>query len=807
MYYIITPNQNRPPMLINYLTIAWRNITGSMLYSLINMIGLALGLAVTLLIGLWISDELSFNHSFKNHDRLAQVYHHITFGTETMSIGDVPAPIGEALKNNYAEFEEVTIATSQAEHLVAYNEKKLSETGLFVEPQFISMFSVDLVQGSDKPLAEMHSILISKKLAAALFDDNPLGKLLKLDNRDLLTITGVFEDFPLNSQFADVKFFLPMTYYFTISESNKKQQHNWEDYMFDCFVLLNEQTPLPSAEAKIKTVLFDHASNDAKALQPIGILFPMDQWHLYSEFKDGVNTGGQIRFVWMFGTIGLFVLLLACINFINLSTARSAKRSKEVGVRKVMGSARKQLILQFLTESFLIVAAAYFLGLIMAALSLPSFNALTGKHVEIPWIDYDFILVSIAFIIITGFLAGTYPAFYLSGFNPVSILKGSFRAGRFAAIPRKGLVIMQFTISIVLMIGTAVVFQQIQHAKDRPVGFDRKGIIHVAVRTEVLAKADYNSLRTELMNTGAAANMAISDFPITGSMGANASITWEGKDPALKPLIAMNSCSHDFPKTNGFQFIEGRDFSRDYASDSTAVIVNELAAKLISNESVIGKKINFGYGKEREIIGVIKDQVRWTPFVKQSPHIYYVSYATAGYITVRLHPEKSVQEALQKIEAVIKKFDDGAPFDYKFQDDDYARLFNNEERIGKLAAVFSLLTIFISCIGIFGLATFTASQRTKEIGIRKVLGASVFTLWKMLSTEFIKLVAVAISVGIPVSYYLATQWLQQYDYRVEISWVILSFAGLLTMVITLLTVSYQAIKAAQMDPTVSLKTE
>lgn len=794
-------------MFTNYLTIGWRSIVNNKLYSIINIVGLAFGLAVAMLIGLWIFDELSFNHAFKNYDRLAQVYHHITFGTETMSIGDVPAPIGELLKNNYREFEEVTIVTSQGEHLITFNEKKLFETGLFVEPQFISMFSVDLLQGSDKPLVEIHSILISKKLASTLFDDNPVGKLLKLDNRDLLTVTGIFEDFPTNSQFADVKFFLPMTYYFNISETNRKQQHNWEDYMFDCFVLLNDQAHLADAETKIKKVLHDNASNDAKALQPVGILFPMNQWHLYNEFKDGVNTGGQIRFVWMFGTIGLFVLLLACINFINLSTARSVKRSKEVGVRKVMGSARKQLILQFLVESLLIVLSAYFLGLTMAAVSLPAFNALTGKQIIMPWADYYFILVSIAFIVITGLLAGTYPAFYLSGFNPVSVLKGSYRAGRFAALPRKGLVIMQFTIAIVMIIGTAVVFQQIQHAKDRPVGFDRKGIIHIAIRTEALAKADYNSLRTELMNTGAVENMALSDYPITGSMGANASITWEGKDPALKPLIAMNSCSHDFPRTNGFQFIEGRDFSREYSTDSSAVIVNELAAKLISDESVISKNINFGYGKPREIIGVIRDQVRWTPFVKQSPHIYYVSYTTAGYLTIRLLPQESTQEALQKIEAVIKKFDDGAPFDYKFQDDDYERLFNDEERIGKLAAVFSLLTIFISCIGIFGLATFTSSQRTKEIGIRKVLGASVFALWKMLSTEFIKLVTIAIAFGIPVSYYLSTQWLQQYDYRVEISWVIFSFAGLLTIVITLFTVSYQAIKAAQMNPTMSLKAE
>ena len=300
--------------------------------------------------------------------------------------------------------------------------------------------------------------------------------------------------------------------------------------------------------------------------------------------------------------------------------------------------------------------------------------------------------------------------------------------------------------------------------------------------------------------------MALSDFPITGAMSADASLTWEGKDPALRPLVAMNSCSHDFPKTNGFQFVEGRDFSREFSTDSSAVIINEMAAKLISGKNIVGKKLTF-HGKEREIIGVIKDQVRWTPFTKQSPHLYFISYSGSGYITVRLNPQVGTPEALQKIEAVIKRFDAGAPFEYKFLDDDYARLFNNEERIGKLATVFSILTIFISCLGIFGLATFAASQRTKEIGIRKVLGASIFALWRMLSADFLLLVVVAILLGAPLAYYFATQWLEQYEYRVEISWLIFVVTSILVVLITLFTVSYQTLKAALANPMNSLRTE
>jgi ABC-type antimicrobial peptide transport system permease subunit len=416
-------------------------------------------------------------------------------------------------------------------------------------------------------------------------------------------------------------------------------------------------------------------------------------------------------------------------------------------------------------------------------------------------------LASLAFIFITSMLAGSYPALYLSSFNPVKVLKGTYKAGRFAAVPRKAMVVFQFTISTALIIGTIVVFNQIKHAKDRPVGFDRVGIIHLSVRTEALSKANYNTLRHELLSTGVVDDMAKSDFPITGAMSAEASLTWEGKDPALRPMVALNSCSHDFPKTNGFQFVEGRDFSRAFSTDSSAVIVNEMFAKLLSDKSVIGKKIKFGNGKEWEVVGVIKDQIRWTPFSKQSPHLYYLSYKGMGYLTIKFKPEARVQNALAAIESVIKNQDPSAPFDYKFLDDDYARLFKDEERIGKLASLFAAMAIFISCIGIFGLAAFAASQRTKEIGIRKVLGATVFNVWKMLSREFTMLVMVSVLLAAPLAYYFANQWLQQYDYRTKISVWVFVVTGMGVLVITLLSVSYQSLKAAVANPVDSLRSE
>jgi len=793
-------------MIKNYFKIGWRNLLGNKGYSFINISGLAMGMAVAMLIGLWVFDELSFNRSFEKYDRIGKMYHHLTFGENILTIDDMPYPVGNEVKNNYADFEEVTM-TKEEDHIIGYEEKKFFKTGLFVEPQFAALFSLHLLQGSAESLKDLHSILISKSLAHDIGADNTIGKMIKFDNLDNLMVAGVFEDFPSNSQFAEITMLLPMTYYFTISESTRKKMNNWEDYDFQCYVLLNDKTSFGQAEPKIRNVLYQKVSGDGKAIKPEGILFPMEKWHLYSEFKDGKNIGGKIQFVWMFGMIALFVLLLACINFMNLSTARSEKRSKEVGIRKVMGSGRNQLVNQFLSESLLVVLLAFLTAVLIVIVCLPWFNELATKKITIPWGNAYFLLLSILFVIITSVLAGSYPALYLSSFNPVRVLKGTFTAGRYSMIPRKVMVVFQFAISTAMIIGTIVVFQQIQHAKERPVGFDRKGIIHIGVRTQDLAKADYNSLRNELLATGVVENMAKSDFPITGGASADASLTWQGKDPAFRPLVAMNSCSHDFPKTNGFQFVEGRDFSREFSTDSSALIVNEMAASLFSDKSAIGKKIIFGSGKEREIIGVIKDQVRWTPFSKQSPHIYFISYKGMGYLTIRMKANVEVHHALTKIEGVLKKVDSGAPFDYKFLDDDYARQFKDEERIGKLAGVFATLAVFISCLGIFGLASFAASQRTKEIGIRKVLGASIFTVWKMLSRDFVWLVIASFLVAAPLTYYFSNQWLQQYDYRTTISWWVFAVTGIGALVITLLTVSYQSIAAGMANPVDSLRSE
>ena len=790
----------------SYLKIGWRNLLRNKSYSFINISGLAVGMAVAMLIGFWVFDELSFNKSFEKYDRLYNVYHHLTFGSDTFTESGVSPRFVDEARNNFPEFESLALTSYQTDYIVSYAGASVSKPGLFVEPQFIEMFSLRMIHGTQDALNSVHSVLLSRTMANVMLGENPVGKIIKFDNRDDLVVRGVYEDFPANSEFSEIQMLMPIEYYFSSSESARKQRDSWDDISFQCFVLLNDKTSALQAGAKIKNLLFQKGSDNMKAIKPEGFLFPVEKWHLYAAFKDGRNIGGKIQFVWMFGLVGAFVLLLACINFMNLSTARSEKRSKEVGIRKVMGSVRKQLVGQFLSESLMMVSISFLIGVAIVVLCLPLFNEIANKKMTVPWSSSYFIFTTLTFIIATSILAGSYPALLLSSFNPVRVLKGTFRAGRHASLPRKVMVVFQFTISSALIIGTVVVFQQIQHAKDRPVGFDREGILHIRVHTEDLSKANYNSLRHDLLSTGVVEDMAKSDSPVTGSMWADASLTWEGKDPSSQPLVAMNTCSHDFPRTNGFQFIEGRDFSRRFSTDSSAVIVNEMAAKLFSNESVIGRKIKLG-DREREIVGVIKDQVRWTPFSKQSPHIYLIDYVEKGYLTIRLNSNAGVRTALDKIGAVIKKYDPAAPLEYKFQDDEYARLFNDEERTGKLASVFAVLAVFISCLGIFGLASFTASQRTKEIGIRKVLGATIFNVWEMLSRDFVRLVVLSILVATPLAYYFSNQWLQQYEYRIEISWWVFALTGIGALTITLLTVSYQSFKAALMNPVNSLRSE
>jgi ABC-type antimicrobial peptide transport system permease subunit len=529
----------------------------------------------------------------------------------------------------------------------------------------------------------------------------------------------------------------------------------------------------------------------------------MDKWHLYSNFVNGKLAGGRIQFVWLFGLIGIFVLLLACINFMNLSTARSEKRAKEVGIRKAMGSMRAQLISQFLAESILVAFLSIILSIVLTLCLLPWFNELADKGLSIPWSNPFFWTIILGFALFTGLIAGSYPAFYLSGFNAVKVLKGTFKPGRLASLPRKILVVVQFTISISLIIGSVIVFQQIEYAKSRPIGYSQTGLIMVEMPDPDTGR--FNTLRNNLLNTGVVEDLTESNSPVTNIFRNNGGYTWKGKNPNTMPLFRTLGVSHDFGKTIGWKIVGGRDFSRDFA-DSGNLILNEAAVKIMELTDPVGEMIK-NNGEEHMVVGVVRDMVTQSPYQPMQPTIYNLTYNGSRYVTLKVKPAVSMQDGLAKIEPVFRQYNPGSPFNYQFVDNEYARKFFDEQRIGNLASCFAILAIIISCLGLLGLASFVAEMRTKEISVRKVLGASIFHLWSLLSREFVQLVLIACFIAIPIAWYFLAKWLDQYDYRITISWIVFASAGAGAIFLTLLTVSFQTIRATLANPVKNLRSE
>ncbi|MCF0052180.1 ABC transporter permease [Dyadobacter sp. LJ53] len=790
-------------MIQNYFKIALRNLLKNKGYSAINIGGLSVGMAVAMLIGLWVYDELSFDRYHKNHDRVTQLFQFVTFEVEKSIYDVMPIPLAGELRTKYPDFQSVALSKRQGQVLAA-GEKKFAKTGNAVEPAFLEMMSVKMLSGSRNGLDDPNSILLSESLAKAFFGDaNPLNQLIKINNKLNVKVTGVYEDFPNNSTFKEVLYLTPWNLFVNNDPYAKTILTEWDSNNYQIYAQLKKDADANQVSAKIKDIRTK--MDDPPGYKPEFFLHPMDKWHLYADFKNGVNTGGLIQFVWLFGIIGVFVLLLACINFMNLSTARSEKRAKEVGIRKAIGSLRGQLIGQFFSESLLVVFIAFILSVLLAAAALPFFNEVAEKKMSILWFNPYFWLLGLGFSLLTGVIAGSYPAIYLSSFQPLKVLKGTFSVGRFAAIPRKVLVVTQFTVSVTLIIGTIIIFRQIQFAKNRPVGYSKNGLIEIKMNTPELF-GHYQALRLDLLNTGAVTEMSESSGAITVQDGGTTDISWEGKSPETQPLVMSNAVTHEYGKTIGWQLKQGRDFSRSFSTDSSAMILNESAAKLMNLKKPLDSFVRAS-GKQYKIIGVVKDMIKENPFSPVSPSFFIINYRNVGFINIRLAPNVSASEALAKVENVFKKYNPGSPFTYNFADEEYTKKFGTEERIGKLASFFAILAIFISCLGLFGLASFVAEQRTKEIGIRKVLGASVSNLWGMLSKDFVLLVIISCLVSIPISWYFMDNWLKNYKYHTEISWWIFALTGLGALGITLLTVSYQAIKAALLDPVKSLRSE
>jgi putative ABC transport system permease protein len=798
-------------MIKNYFTIAWRNLRSNRVSSVINIGGLAVGMAVALLIGLWIYDELSFDKYHKNYDRIGQVIQFQTFNGNISDQDAIPYPLGDELRNHYgSNFKYVVMASWEGDHIISLGDKNLSEHGIFMEPGAPAMLTLNMLKGNYGGLNSMNSILLSSSAARAIFgNEDPVNKLLKIDNKLNVKVTGVYEDLPHNTKFAELAFIAPWDLYVSAEKWIQNSKTQWGNNSFQLFAQITDHTDFNTVNRKIVRAKLDKVPPEDKKYNSIISLHPMRDWHLRSHWKNGEQQGGLIEYVWMFGLVGVFVLLLACINFMNLSTARSEKRAKEVGIRKAIGSLRGQLVKQFYSESLLVAGFAFVLSILLVVSVLPWFNDVANKKMVMPWTNPLFWIAGLLFSFMTGIVAGSYPALYLSSFNPVKVLKGTFRAGRLASLPRKILVVLQFTISLALIAGTVIVYSQIQYSKNRPIGYSRNGLMMIEMKSpDFYGKFDL--LRTALKSNAAIEELAESSSPLTGVWSNNGGFSWEGKDPSLDADFGTIWITHEFGKTVGWQFKEGRDFSRDFGTDSLAVVINESAVKFMGVKNPVGMMIKWGddaKAKSFKVIGVIKDMLMQSPYTAVKQTMFFLDAENANWIILKMNPNKSARESITKIEAAFKKYIPSAPFDYKFADTVFAEKFAAEERIGKLATFFAALAIFISCLGLFGLASFVAEQRTKEIGVRKVLGATVTNLWGLLSKDFVFLVLISCFIATPLAWYCMSKWLLKYEYHTHISWWVFIASALGAMMITIATVSFQAIKAALANPVRSLRTE
>lgn len=789
----------------NYLTIGWRNLLRNRGYSLINVGGLTIGMAVALFLGLWVFDELSFDRQHPNYDRTGRIVQHLVNNGEKTTWMNLPYPLADELRQHYGDdFEAVVMSTNTYPALVTINDQSVEKRGAYFEPDGPEVIGLEMIKGSRDALKDPKSILLSEAAATSLYGSNdPIGHSLKIDGVDL-KVAGIYANPPANSSFARLEFMAPWKVAYD-ENGLKDWQIPWQPNAFAIWVRWAPNADPAQLSARIKDAILKNVNEHLALKQQQIFVFPMKDWHLRSEFKNGENIGGGIRYVWLFGMTGVFVLLLACINFMNLSTAQSERRSREVGLRKSMGSVRAQLISQFFFESILIAMVALFGALILVQVLLPSFNLLVDKQIAMPWTDVRFLGIILGFSVFTGLLAGTYPALLLSSFQPVNVLKGAFRSGRLAGLPRKVLVVIQFSVSVTLIIGTWIVTEQIDYGKSRAVGYTREGLIGVPMVTRKI-REHFDAFREELMSTGEIISVARSTTPTTTTGNSSSRFIWQGKDPGLSVDFPFTNVSYEYGKTVGWKFIAGRDFSRDYPSDTAAFVVNEAAAKFFGFPNPIGETIRW-YDQPYTIIGVIEDMVVDSPYDPVRPMLFPLTQNGGYLILSRIKPGVAVTDALGHLERTYKKFAPGDPFNYSFVDEDYAAKFGNEEKVFRLSGILSLLAVFISCLGIFGLASFVVERRTKEVGVRKVMGASLGSLWQLLSRDFVVLVLISFCFAFPAAWYFGSQWLTKYSYHIALSWWVFAASGGAAILITLATISYHTLRAAASNPVNSLRME
>ncbi|GAB4056092.1 ABC transporter permease [Spirosoma litoris] len=804
--YYQTSSSLNPTMLRNYIKIAWRNLWKHKLYGGINIFGLALGMACSLLIGLWVNDEWSYNRFLPGAENVYFVRLNSTYNGEIFTNDNTPGPLAATIQKDIPEVQYVTKFASWPNQLVKVGEKAAKEVGYYATSGFFDVFQLPALAGDPRTaLANPNQIVISRKMAEAYFSASPgsykqaLGKQLQLDNTRYYTVGAVVENIPTNST-------LRFDWVANFSLFEQPWMREWGNNAFRTYVRLQANTSTDKAEHTMRGLYARYTQFDipiALALQPIADVY------LYGIFQNGKAVSGRIEYVRIFSVVALFILLIACVNFMNLSTARSVLRAKEIGVRKVVGALRRSLLGQFLSESLLTSLLAVVLALGIVWLFLPIFNSIFDKQITLTFTDPLLWLSLLALVLVTGVIAGSYPAFYLSSLVPIRMLKGASSAvqqrfGSGSVLFRQGLVVFQFALSIFLIVAMLSVSKQLNYVRTKSLGIDRENVVAIPLEGELLFNRK-EAFRQALSRSPLVASVAATNELPVNILSTSSTVNWPGRAPNFHPEISGNYVGPDFLKTMNIRLLTGREFGTNGSADSSSYIVNEAAAKLMGMKNPIGKEIEFWHGKG-PIIGLISDFHIQSLHQPIAPLILAFDDKNASYFLVKLRAGQTTQ-ALADIKRITAEFNPNYPFAYQFIDEVYGRLYQSEQQLSALINYFGILAVVISCLGLFGLATFTAEQRTKEIGVRKVLGATVASLVTLLSQDFLKLVIIAIVIASPLAWWVTNQWLQNFAYKTDISWWIFALAGLLAIGIALLTVSYQSIKAALMNPVKSLRSE
>lgn len=788
-------------MLKNYLKVAWRNLRKNSLYSVINIGGLAIGMAVSFMLLVYVYNEFSFDKFNTNNDKLYHVLRNQPSNGEIFTNSATPVPLAPAMIKDFPEFDKVARTNWTYPILVNYKNKALKVNTMSADPAFLDMFTYEFIHGDRKTaLYDPSSILLTESAAKSIFgDENPIGQVIKLDNQYPMKVTAVVKDNPQNSSF----YFSALTSWqaFEAHQSWIKTS-GWGNYSFQTYAMLKPNTSLAAVNAKLKNIV---AKYDPQNKENTMFLYSFSKEHLYGQFKNGKNIGGAIESVRLFLYLAIGILLIACINFMNLSTARSERRAREVGIRKAIGSSRGALITQFIGESVLMAFFSFFIAVGLVRLLSSMFSALININLHVPYDNVFAWISAIGVTLITGIVAGSYPALFLSSFKPVKVLKGQITSVKSVATPRKILVVAQFTFAVALILVSIFIYKQINYIKDRPVGYDQHGLVELP--DEGVMDKKFNSFRQDLIDAGAITDGALTGMSISQNGSSSWGITWQGQLPGEDKLpIDQMAATYHFINTYGLKLVEGRDFSEAFPADSAAIILNQAAVKLMRFKEPLGQIVKY-QGQNCRVVGVVENFVWGSPYDPVQPAIIGFNKGWTGNIGLRLNPAKPATASLDIIQNIYKKYNPEYPFEYKFLDDKFAGKFNNEKRLGNMAIIFTSLTIIISCLGLFGLASFSAEQRRKEIGIRKVLGASISSLWLNLSQEFVWLVLISFPIGAVLSWWYVYNWMSRYTYRTELSLWIFGATLVTSLVICLATVSWQAIKAAWANPVKGLRSE